>query len=92
MPKIYLNGYLDVPEEATERVNIALQDHIRLTQQEEGCEEFDVQLSSTQKGRYNVAEIFSSRESFEAHQARVKNSDWGSVTEGYPRHYTIEEK
>lgn len=92
MTKIYLEGYMDVPLEALEEVNLALKDHIRLTKAEEGCEKFDVILSEEKVGRFMVSEVFSSKESFEAHQARVKNSDWGKVTEGYPRHYTVEEK
>ena len=92
MTKIYLNGYMDVPLEAVDAVSEALKEHVRLTKAEEGCEKFDVSLSTDKQGRFNVSEVFASKQSFEAHQERVKNSDWGKVTQGYPRHYTVEEK
>jgi len=92
MNKIYLNGYIDVPKEALDRVNEALVEHIRLTHLEEGCEKFEVTPSREKSGRFDVREIFSSKESFEAHQARVQNSYWGEVTKGFERHYTVEEK
>ena len=92
MPKIYLNGYMDVPEEAVDDVKSALVEHIRLTRLEEGCEKFEVIESPQKIGRFDVSEIFSSKESFDAHQQRVKNSVWGEVTKGYPRNYQVEEK
>ena len=92
MTKIYLDGYMDVPEDAIDKVKLSLTEHIKLTKSEKGCEKFEVNLSNTKAGRFEVSEIFSSKESFDAHQERVKNSDWGNITKGYPRHYTVEEK
>ncbi len=92
MTKIYLNGYMDVPEDAIDKVSFALKEHIRLTKLEDGCEKFEVSFSDSKVGRFEVSEIFSSKDSFESHQERVKNSDWGQITKGYPRHYTIGEK
>ena len=83
---------MDVPAEAVDEVKAALVEHMRLTKLEDGCEKFDVKLSDKIIGRFEVSEIFSSKESFEAHQERVQCSDWGEVTRGYPRHYKVEEK
>ena len=92
MTKIYLNGYMDVPEDALDDVNLALKEHVRLTKLEEGCEKFEVKLSDTKTGRFEVSEIFSSKENFAVHQERVKNSNWGEITKNYSRHYKVEEK
>ncbi|MDQ1197833.1 antibiotic biosynthesis monooxygenase family protein [Agrobacterium sp. SORGH_AS 787] len=43
--KIYLSGYLDVPEDRREAVADALPHHIELTRAEPGCLSFEVVLS-----------------------------------------------
>ena len=73
-------------------VNDALVEHIRLTRLEEGCEKFEVTLSQEKSGHFDVSEIFTSKESFELHQMRVKNSHWGEVTKNFERYYRVEEK
>ena len=87
--KIYLTGYLDVPEDRRDAVAEALPDHIELTRAEPGCLSFDVVLSDDIEGRYLVAEIFTDQAAFDAHQARMKSSYWFAVTQGIPRDYTI---
>ena len=87
--KIYLTGYLDVPEDRREAVAEALPDHIELTRAEPGCISFDVVLSGDIEGRYLVAEIFTDQAEFDAHQTRMKSSHWFAVTQSIPRDYTI---
>ncbi|ALM66250.1 hypothetical protein K6U37_21720 [Vibrio parahaemolyticus] len=39
--------------------------------------------------RFDVYEEFTNRDTFEHHQLRVKDSDWGRVTVNVERHYDI---
>lgn len=87
--KIHLNGYIEVPSNKLEIVRDALEIHIALTRQEEGCLSFNVVEDAEQNGRFNVSETFESQEAFDAHQARTKASDWFRVTQDMPRKYQI---
>ena len=91
MGKVTLQGYIVVPEDELLAVRAALPEHIRLTRQEPGCLEFNVEEVSGKPGRFDVFEIFLTMMDFESHQARVKSSDWGVVTKNVQRHYTIDE-
>ena len=86
---IELSGYIDVPEGRREAIAAALPLHIALTRAETGCLRFDVTPDPDVKGRYNVNERFDDRASFEAHQDRVRASEWGEISAGIPRNYTI---
>lgn len=86
---IELSGYIDVPEGRREAIAAALPLHIALTRAETGCLCFDVTPDPEVKGRYNVNERFADRASFEAHQDRVRASEWGEISAGIPRNYTI---
>ena len=88
---IRLSGHIDVPEERRAAVAEALPEHIRLTRAEPGCLRFEVRCDPRRPGRWLVDELFAGRAAFEAHQARVRASRWGRITEGIPRHYRIEE-
>jgi len=88
--KIYLSGYLDVPENRREAVADALPHHIELTRAEPGCLSFEVVLSDDIPGRYLVSEVFTNEEAFDAHQGRMKSSHWFAVTQGIPRNYNIQ--
>ena len=89
---IELTGYIDVPEGRREAIAAALPLHIELTRAETGCVRFDVTPDPKVAGRYNVSELFTDRESFDAHQARVKASAWGEISAGIPREYAIRER
>ncbi|GKY87654.1 putative quinol monooxygenase [Sinisalibacter aestuarii] len=88
---IRLTGHIDVPEPRRAAIAAALPEHIRLTRAEPGCLAFEVRPDPAMPGRYTVAELFASRAAFEAHQARVAASDWGRISAGLPRSYTIDE-
>lgn len=89
---IELTGYIDVPEGRREAIAAALRLHIELTRAETGCVRFDVTPDPEVEGRYNVSELFTDRESFDAHQARVKASAWGEISTGIWREYSIRER
>lgn len=86
---VILTGHIDVPEERRAAVAAALPEHVRLTRAEPGCLFFEVEPDGAVSGRYRVSERFADRTAFEAHQARVRGSDWGRISEGIPRSYHI---
>ncbi|MDA5556086.1 putative quinol monooxygenase [Shimia sp. MMG029] len=90
-PQIRLTGHIDVPTDRQSAVATALPAHIALTRAEPGCLAFDVTPDPNTEGRYQVAELFTDRAAFDAHQARAAASDWAKVTAGIPRHYQITE-
>lgn len=90
-PNIVLTGYVDVPDDRLEAVRAALPGHIALTRAEPGCLSFHVEEDPNTAGRFNVAERFTDRASFEAHQTRMKASNWATITAGIPRHYNVVE-
>lgn len=86
---ITLSGHVVVPAADLEAVKARLPDHIRLTLAEPGCLSFDVRPAPNDPGRYLVNEHFRDRAAFDAHQARVKSSDWGRATAHLARKYEI---
>lgn len=84
-----LNGYLDVPAARLEAVRAALPRHVELTRAEPGCLQFDVVEATAPAGRFTVSERFADAAAFQAHQDRAAASDWGRITAGMPRSYTI---
>lgn len=91
MPRIRLSGMLIcTTEEDDALVRRYLPPHIELTRAEPGCLEFEVRPSGI-PGVWRVQELFSSRHAFDAHQQRVRTSEWGDKTQHIERSYTIEE-
>lgn len=89
--QIRLTGHIDVPPGRREAVAAALPEHIRLTRAEPGCLQFDVQPDPQVPGRWLVEELFDSREAFEAHQTRARQSRWGEISAGLAREYDVVE-
>ena len=89
MPNIRLRGTLTCPPERLAAVRAALPDHVRLTRAEPGCLSFEV--TETAAGTFVVAECFTDRDAFEAHQERTRASHWATVTEGCARDYEVTE-
>ena len=87
MPEIRLTGTMTCPPERTDAIRAALPEHIRLTRAEPGCLAFEV--SETAPGVFSVAERFTDRSAFEAHQRRTQASDWARVTADCPRDYEV---
>jgi quinol monooxygenase YgiN len=63
--------------------------HVELTRAEPGCESFEVRQTDDPLV-WQVDERFTDTAAFEAHQARVAASEWGRVTAGIERRYTIQ--
>ncbi len=87
--RVHLTGHLicACPAELA-TVEAQLPDHIRLTRAEPGCLSFEVSQTDDPMV-WRVAECFTDRAAFEAHQRRVKASDWGRATAGIRRAYEI---
>ena len=89
MGKIILEGYITVPLEELDEVRAALQTHIQLTNAEPGCLIFKVDEDAAEPGRFYLYEEFVDQEAFDSHQARVKASPWGQISQNVARSYEI---
>lgn len=89
---VSLSGWISVSAEELARLEPLLEEHVRLTRAEPGCLAFSVVPNPADPGRLDVAERFSDRAAFEAHQARTAASRWGAATRHLARHYRIEEE
>ena len=90
MKKVILSGSIQVPEAELEAIRDALTEHVALTLNEEGCLLFEVKEKENPVGTFTVYEEFNSKEAFEFHQKRVKESKWGAITTNVTRNYQIE--
>lgn len=86
---IVLTGYVDVPDADIATIKAHLPTHVRLSRAEDGCISFNVNVDPENPNRYLVDEEFATQASFDAHQARVKASEWGKVTAHLVRKYEI---
>lgn len=90
MKNVTLTGQLicrDKEEVAVVAQHLPL--HIELTRAEEGCISFEVQ-PTPRSGEWQVEEKFRDADAFRDHQKRVTESEWGRVTAGMERRYTVE--
>lgn len=90
MNNVFLTGQLicrDKDEVAIVVQHLPL--HMELTRAEEGCISFEV-LPTTRSGEWQVEEKFRDADAFHIHQKRVTESEWGRVTAGMERRYTVE--
>ncbi len=86
---VILSGYVDVPDADIAIVEKHLPTHIRLSRAEDGCISFNVHVDPENPNRYLVDEEFATQASFDAHQTRVRASEWGQVTAHLNRKYKI---
>jgi quinol monooxygenase YgiN len=87
--QVKLAGILQVPDADIALVEQYLPAHRQRTLAEPGCLVFEVRPDSNDPNQYQVREHFVDRPAFEAHQLRVKNSEWGRVTAHLPRDYSV---
>ena len=90
MPEVRLHGELvcrDMDE--VDRVAEHLPLHIALSRAEPGCLVFAVERTADPKV-WSVEERFVDTTAFDAHQQRVAASEWGRMTAGIERRYTVE--
>lgn len=89
MPKLKLNGQMvcQTPEQREAILN-HVDEHVKLTRAEEGCMEFSI--SETKDPMvFQVDEMFSSEEAYQAHRARTESTEWAEATKGIKRQYNI---
>ena len=86
---VVLEGHIHVSKEDLALVKAHLGEHIRLTLDESGCLEFRVTQDQGDPSRFTVFERFRDKESFNLHQRRVENSEWGHVTKNVTRTYVV---
>jgi len=89
LAKVILQGFIVVPESDLEAVKSELILHKRLTLKEVGCLTFTVTPDEVNPHKFIVYEEFVNQTAFDNHQARVKSSKWGKVTNNVERHYQI---
>ena len=76
--------------EELQAVRQHLPEHIRLTRAEPGCLTFEV-TPTDDPMVYEVMESFRDRPSFDAHQARTRDSAWFAATRHILRDFRLEE-
>lgn len=89
MPKVILTGRIIVPDSDLDGVIDALPTHIDLSRQEKGCLKFEVTQSAEDKNIFDVYEEFVDEATFQCHQERVRDSDWGRISANAERDYEI---
>ena len=67
-----------------------LPDHIALTRAEPGCLSFEI-TETEDPFTFEVMEAFRDRASFDAHQARTRDSAWFAATRHILRDFRLEE-
>ncbi|AJE46941.1 putative quinol monooxygenase [Celeribacter indicus] len=80
MAKIVLTGTLSCAPDEVEGVLALLPDHIRQSRAEPGCLDFELWQDELTPTEFHVSEVFRDEAAFEAHQERMRGSDWGRVT------------
>ncbi|AUH68334.1 putative quinol monooxygenase [Gordonia sp. PS3] len=90
MTEVVVSGRLICGDDAqTAIVERLLPRHVELTRAEPGCVAFSV-LPTSEPGVWAVDETFVDAAAFRAHQRRVASSEWGRMTAGIERVYTIQ--
>lgn len=90
MTNVHLTGRLICQDaSAAAIVEEHLPQHVELTLAEPGCLSFTV-TATLDPLVWEVEEWFTDEATFAAHQARVAASEWGRVTVGIERSYSVE--
>ena len=88
---IRLKGHLIcMSEDEAQTVRQHLAEHIRLSRSESGCLSFDVSETDDPMV-WDVQESFRTREDFDAHQTRTRQSRWFVATRHILRDFRVEE-
>ncbi|ARE38271.1 Arginase/agmatinase/formimionoglutamate hydrolase [Rhodovulum sp. P5] len=84
-----LSGYFLAPLDRLEELRAALPEHIRLSRAEPDCLCFDIIEDPDVPGHFNVYEEFTDADALRAHRRRCDSSNWGWVSRGIDRRYTV---
>ena len=88
---IRLRGQLIcMSDDEAQAVRAHLPEHLALTRAEPGCLTFEVDQTDDPMV-WEVMEAFRDRASFDAHQARTRESAWFAATRGILRDFKMEE-
>lgn len=87
MAKVILKGFIIIPPTNKQEILVALDEHIKLTRQEQDCLVFEVSPDDEHQDKYWVYEEFVDKTAFEIHQARVRTSVWGKISADVQRFY-----
>jgi quinol monooxygenase YgiN len=88
---IRLRGQLIcMTDDEAQAVRAHVTNHIALTRAEPGCLTFDI-AETDDPMVWEVMEAFRDRPSFDAHQARTRDSAWFAATRGILRDFKMEE-
>ncbi len=87
---VVLTGYIKVSRSELSIVQQHLAQHIENTRQEPGCLAFKVCQSVEDDCVFTVFERFKDHTAFEAHQAQVKASLWGEISQNVERVFNVE--
>lgn len=79
-----------ISEAEVQAVRQHLPEHLALTRAEPGCLVFDVSQTDDPMV-WEVMEAFRTRQDFDAHQARTRDSAWFAATRGILRDFKMEE-
>jgi quinol monooxygenase YgiN len=89
MSEVRLSGQLECQTQDEARLVVKyLPRHIALTRNEPGCISFEV-TQTDDPLIWRVEERFENETAFRAHQDRVASSEWGRMTDGIQRRYSI---
>lgn len=77
-------------DDEVQAVRVHYQEHIRLSRAEPGCLTFDI-APTDDPMVWEVMEAFRTRDDFDAHQARTRESRWFEATRGILRDFRVEE-
>lgn len=91
MGMITLTGYIAVPDQDIAMVQAHAPEHTRLSLEEDGCLEFNLNVDPTNPNKYLVDELFKDRAAFDVHSKRAKASEWGKATAHLERNFKISE-
>lgn len=89
MTRVALRGRLICADAAEAEIVVQhLPRHIELSRAEPGCVSFEVDRTDDPLV-WRVAELFSDHDTFDAHQARGRSSEWGRATAAITRDYVV---
>ena len=87
--EVHLKGRLVCRDEREAAlVATPLPQHVELTRAEQGCGSFTV-TPTEDRPVWRVEEVFGDAASFRRRQDRVRDSEWGTMTAGIERDYSL---
>lgn len=89
---IVVNGTITAMPEELDVVAPGLADHVRLTNEEDGCISFSIDQSENDPCVFVVSERFVDQSAFDVHGARTRASAWWGLSQNCTRDFNIVEE